>query len=280
MIMPVYVAQIVIVLAVVMALFAIRSFYFDFKAQFTENVRVSMEDIFLFIDPAAILKLNFALLLVWPAFTWLLTGAWPMALLVAGITAFMPRLAFIQLRRRRRARLIEQMPDALTMLSSSLKAGASLQVAMSMVVSESAAPISQEFSMVLRAQRLGMSLDDSLQGMGKRLDMEDMDLFVSAMTIAKDVGGNLAEILERLAATLRAKAAMEGKIRALTAQGRLQGWVVGLLPLVLGAVLCAMDPDAMSPMFTTTYGWGVLAGIALLLSLGGGFIRKIVTIDI
>jgi tight adherence protein B len=151
---------------------------------------------------------------------------------------------------------------------------------MSMVVNESAAPLSQEFSMVLRAQRLGMSLDDALHGMGQRLDMEDMDLFVSAMTIAKDVGGNLAEILERLAATLRAKAAMEGKIRALTAQGRLQGWVVGLLPLVLGMVLCAMDPDAMRPMFTTAYGWGVLAVIAILLSLGGFFIRKIVTIDI
>ena len=245
--MAVYLAQVFIAVAMLMALYAIRSFYLEFKNQFTENARVSMEDLFLFIDPAAIIRLNLALLLLLPAFVWFLTGAWPLALLVALLTAAMPRIAYVALKARRLQRINEQMPDALAMLASALRAGSSLQMGLTLLVNESPAPISQEFSIVLRAQRLGMALEDALEGLGKRLNIEDMDLFVSAMVIAKEVGGNLAEILERLSQTLRTKASMEGKIRALTAQGKMQGWVVGLLPLALGAVLYTMDPEAMSP---------------------------------
>jgi tight adherence protein B len=211
---------------------------------------------------------------------WFLTGAWPLALLVALLTAAMPRIAYAGLKARRLQRINEQMPDALAMLASALRAGSSLQMGLTLLVNESPAPISQEFSMVLRAQRLGMALEDALEGLGKRLNMEDMDLFVSAMVIAKEVGGNLAEILERLSQTLRTKASMEGKINALTAQGKMQGWVVGLLPLALGAVLYTMDPEAMSPLFTTVYGWAVMGIILVFLLLGSFFIRKIVTIDI
>jgi tight adherence protein B len=186
----------------------------------------------------------------------------------------------VVLRNRRKAKLVLQLPDGLTMMAGSLRAGASLQNALAMVVKECPAPISQEFSLLLREQRLGLSLEDSLRGMGQRLNTDDIDLFVSAMTIAKEVGGNLSEILDRLASTLRAKAVMEGKISALTSQGKLQGIVVGLLPIFLAAVLYAMDPEAMTPLFTTIYGWGVIAVVFVLLMLGAFFIKKIVTIDI
>jgi tight adherence protein B len=116
--------------------------------------------------------------------------------------------------------------------------------------------------------------------MAQRLDIEEIDLLVSALTIAKEVGGNLSEILDRLAATLRTKAVMEGKIRALTSQGKLQGIIVGLLPIFLAGVLTVMDPVAMSPLFTTYYGWAVMAVVFLLLILGAFFIKKIVTIDV
>jgi tight adherence protein B len=165
-------------------------------------------------------------------------------------------------------------------MAGSLRAGGSLHQALDMVVRESGAPLSQEFSLLLREQRLGVALEDSLRGMSQRLQTEEVDLFVSALTIAKEVGGNLSEILDRLASTLRAKAVMEGKIRALTSQGKLQGIVVGLLPVFLAGVLYAMDPQAMRPLFTTYYGWGVMATIAVLLMLGGFFIKKIVTIDV
>ena len=134
--------------------------------------------------------------------------------------------------------------------------------------------------MVLREQKLGVSLEDSFESFSSRVDVEDVRLLASAITISKDVGGNLSEVLDRLASTLRAKSAMEGKIKALTSQGKLQGIVVGMLPLFLIFVLFQMEPEAMQPLFTTFYGWAVMAVIGVLLILGGVFIKKIVSIDV
>ena len=116
--------------------------------------------------------------------------------------------------------------------------------------------------------------------MAQRLNTEEIDLFVSAVSIAREVGGNLSETLDRLASSLRTKLAMEGKIRALTSQGKLQGIIVGLLPVFLAAILYVMDPVAMRPLFTTLYGWGVMGALFVMLMLGAFFIRKIVTIDV
>jgi tight adherence protein B len=116
--------------------------------------------------------------------------------------------------------------------------------------------------------------------MAARLKLEEIELVVAAMTIARDVGGNLAETLDQLASTLRAKATMEGKIRALTSQGKLQGLIVGMLPLFLMLVLSKMQHDAMQPLFTTVIGWLVLGVIAILEVIGFLMIRKIVTIDV
>lgn len=257
-----------------------RSAFVAWRQRFTEMARVSLTDMFVFIDPTALFKLNLAAFVALPLLTWLVTGSGFLAMLAALAGAAMPRVTWTVLRRRRMERLILQLPDGLSMMSGALRAGAGLQAALELVVKESPAPLSQEFSVLLREQRLGLPLEESLRGLSERLKVEDINLFVSALTIAKEVGGNLSEILERLAATLRAKAVMEGKIKALTSQGKLQGVVVGLLPIFLAGVLYAMDPVAMVPMFTTYYGWGTMAVIAVLLMLGAVFIRKIVSIDV
>ena len=265
---------------VVCVVWAARNGYQQWRANFTESAKVSLHDMFLFIDPGTLFQFNLAAFALLPLLAWLFTGLLFFAVLGAVVGALLPRLAWIWLRKRRQERLIEQLPDGLTMMAGSMRAGASLQIALDLVVKESPAPLSQEFSVLLREQRLGLALEDSLRGLSQRLQLEDVDLFVSALTIAKEVGGNLSEILERLAATLRAKAVMEGKIRALTSQGKLQGIVVGLLPVFLAGVLYAMDPVAMMPLFTTLYGWATMAAILVMLLLGGLFIRKIVSIDV
>lgn len=266
--------------AMLASVWMLRAAYESWRATFTASARVSLDNMFLIIDPRALFRANVALFLLLPMLVWLATGVLALAVLTALASAIFPRLAWVVMRNRRQARLVLQLPDALTMMSGSLRAGASLQNALDMVVKENPAPISQEFSLLLREQRLGLALEDSLRGMAQRLKIEDVDLFVSAMTIAKEVGGNLSEILDRLASTLRAKAVMEGKIRALTSQGKLQGIIVGMLPLFLAGVLYVMDPAAMMPLFTTLYGWGVIAVVFVLLLLGGFFIKKIVTIDV
>lgn len=266
--------------SVLLMVSAISGAYIVWRARFTEHARVTLEDMFLFIDPRRLFRLNLLMFMLLPLLVWLLTGAPVLALLAGLLGAGLPRLAWVVMRQRRAARLVQQLPDGLTMMAGSLRAGASLQNALDLLVRESPAPLSQEFSLLLREQRLGVALEDSLHGMGQRLKMEEVDLFVSALTIAKEVGGNLSEVLERLSSALRAKAVMEGKIRALTAQGKLQGIIVGLLPIFLAGILYLMDPPAMVPLFTTLYGWGVMAAVAVLLLLGGVFIRKIVSIDV
>jgi len=265
------------VLAVV---WGIQGSYVEWRQSFTLNAKVSLEDMFVFIDPASVFRMNLLIFLAVPAGVWIATGSPFFVGLSAVAAALLPRIGWALLKRRRLMNLITQLPDGLTMMSGSLRAGASLQMALDMVVKEAPAPLCQEFSILLREQRLGLALEDSLRGMADRLRIEEIDLFVSALTIAKEVGGNLSEILDRLASTLRAKAAMEGKIRALTSQGKLQGIVVGCLPLFLAWVLYIMDPAAMLPLFTTWYGWCTMAGVFTMLALGGFFIKKIVTIDV
>jgi tight adherence protein B len=275
------VALAIMVFGTVMALaWALKSAYAQWRSNFLETAKLSLEDMFVFVDPRTLFRANVATFLLLPAVIWVMTGE-PALGLAAGVAgAVFPRVAWAVMRRRRRFKLIAQLPDGLTMMVGSIRAGGSLVQALDMVVQECPAPLSQELSLLLREQRLGLALDDSLRGMAQRLQMEEIDLFASALTIAKEVGGNLSETLDRLASTLRAKAAMEGKIRALTSQGKLQGLIVGLLPLLLGGVLYALDPEAMLPLFTTWYGWCVMAAVFAMLLLGAFFIRKIVTIDI
>ena len=125
-----------------------------------------------------------------------------------------------------------------------------------------------------------MSLDDSLENLSHRVPVQSVNLMVSAMRIANEAGGSLAETLERASQTLRSQHAMELKIRSLTAQGKLQAWVVGLLPLLLFYILARMEPEAMSVLWTTRMGWGVIAVVLIMEMFGILFIRRIVNIDV
>ena len=269
-----------VMLSVVLILLSLRGFFADYQKGFTTNASVTLQEMFLFIDPQRLFFVNSLVVLIVPVLVWLLTGKVALAILVTAVALILPRFLYSVLKRRRLEKLVEQLPDALNMMAGSLRSGASLAIALDLVASEAEVPLNQELSLLLREQKLGISMEDAMQGMAKRLRLEEVELFVSAVTISKSVGGNLAEVLERLAQTLRSKAVMEGKIKALTAQGKLQGIVVGLLPIVMILVLNYLEPEAMAPLFNTWYGWVVIGVIVVMLIIGGIFIRKIVSIDV
>ena len=133
---------------------------------------------------------------------------------------------------------------------------------------------------MLREQRIGVTLEQSLNNLAHRVPTQTTILVVSAMRIAAETGGGLAETLERTAGTIRSRLQMEGKIKALTAQGKLQAWVVGLLPVGLGLILSKMEPAAMDLLWTTRMGWATLAAVVVLEALGVFVIRKIIAIDV
>src|SRR5690606_14647438 len=161
-----------------------------------------------------------------------------------------------------------------------LRAGAGVHAAIGQITSQAATPLSQEFGLVQRLQRLGISFEQSLDDLFVRMPSESTGLLVSALKIATQSGGNLAEALERIAQTLQARQQIQGRIRALTSQGKMQAWIMAGLPLLLMIVLSMLDPAAMHPMWFHPAGWLILAIIFLLEAIGVWLIRKIVNIDI
>jgi tight adherence protein B len=251
-----------------------------YRTRFTRDTHFNLRELFLFADPSRLYAINLALMLLAAAAIWLLSHSLVLALFVAVLLAFAPRLVFRWMRRRRIDRIEQQLPDALLMIAGGAKAGLSLASAVRHVSAELAPPLSQEFQLMQHEQRLGVTLDDALESLTHRIPVQSVKLMVSAMRIATETGGGLAETLERTAATLRSQHAMELKIRALTAQGKLQAWIVGLLPLFLLWVLTRMEPDAMALLWSTRIGWGVLVAVAIMEFFGVWIIRRIVAIDV
>ncbi|PHV07906.1 secretion system protein F [Janthinobacterium sp. BJB412] len=244
------------------------------------SAAADLESMFIFTDANRILLINVAVLIALPVVAWLVTGN---ALVVGACVA----LAFVAPRyvlryiASRRLRLFEsQLPDALMMITGALRAGASLPIALESVSSEGLPPVSQEFELLLREMRLGTDFTVALQNLERRVPLQDVAMVTAGMALAREVGANLAETLESIAGTIRAKLQMEGKIRSLTAQGKMQGLVMSGLPVFLIVILRTMEPEAMAPLFNEWYGWCTLAVIALAVGIGYHFISKITNIDV
>lgn len=252
----------------------------DYRKRFTADAQFNLRELYMVADPVKLYALNLVLLLLATMMVWLVSGSAVLGLIVAVALGFLPWLVFRQLKKRRIALIEQQLPDALQLFAGAVKAGLSLVGAVRQITSELPVPLSQEFQLMLREQRLGVSLDDSLENLTHRVPIQSINLMVSAMRISNETGGSLAETLERAAHTLRSQHAMERKIAALTAQGKMQAWVVGLLPIGLLLILSQMEPQAMGMLWTTRIGWGAIALVLMLEFFGIWFIRKIVAIDV
>lgn len=251
-----------------------------YRENFTERAKFQVQEFFLFIDPSRLFIVNIAIMMLGGLMVWLLSGSILLALLVGSALALLPRFLYATMRKRRFQKFEQQLPDALMMLCGGLRAGAGFSSALQQLVAEAQAPLAQEFSLVLREQRLGVTLEQSLSNLSRRIPTQTTALVVCAMRIATETGGGLAETLERTAQTIRSRMQMEGKIGALTAQGKLQAWVVGLLPLALMLVLNHMEPEAMALLWHSRLGWATLAIVGFLECMGVYVIRKIIAIDV
>jgi tight adherence protein B len=208
-------------------------------------------------------------------------------LIGAFIGFFIPRF---WLNRRKGGRLNafnKQLPDTITLIANALRAGSSFLQAIELVVRESRPPISTEFGRVIREVNLGLPFDQALENMVRRVKSDDLELMATAISIQHQVGGNLAEILDSIAYTIRERVRIKGEIRTLTAQQRLSGYVVGMLPIGLAGFLFIAAPGFMEPMFMNPPGIaGLPAGVIILIFggimmfIGFMFIRRIVDIEV
>lgn len=212
----------------------------------------------------------------------------PLALIIGFIVGlFLPRM---WLGRRRAGRLNsfnKQLPDTITLIANALRAGSSFLQAIEMVVREAQPPITVEFGRVVREVNLGLAFDVALENMVRRVRSDDLELMATAITIQHQVGGNLAEILDSIAFTIRERVRIKGEIRSLTAQQRMSGYVVAGMPIGLMGLLMVLAPGFMKPMFQNPPGiMGLPAGLfvlgigGVLMFVGFIFIRRIVAIEV
>ncbi len=279
-ILPSLLSFVSISLLVFIAIVQGRKLWVLFESEFTRNADHQLSRLFVFADPSKIFWGYIAILLTLLPLTWMLTESVVLVLMLAGALIWAPRLLIKILSQRRKLTLDQQLPDVLDQIAGSMVAGSTFVNAVQHMVDENSGPVEQEFTLFLRELRVGSRLEEALDNLGERVGSEDMDLVVGAVLIARDVGGNLAETFSRLSGTLRRKQDMEKKIKALTAQGVLQGWVVCALPFAMLLLLTLIEPEAVHAFWNSLLGWIFFAIVLILELLGGAFIRNIVRIDV
>lgn len=200
---------------------------------------------------------------------------------ILGILGFMfPRFLVIRAKHRRLAKFNSQIGDALAVMSNSLRAGFSFLQAMEMVSREMPSPMGDEFGRCLREMNLGTPTEQALMNLNHRIGSDDLDLVVTAVLIQRQVGGNLAEVLDSISYTIRERIRIKGEIKTLTAQGRLSGLIIGLLPIVLGIFVYLINPEYIGVLFKTKIGLGLVVGGVISQLIGITVIKKVISIEV
>ncbi len=245
-----------------------------------EQPAAELADQFVFVAPGVLLAAAGIASLLTGSIT-LLLAADPIVASIAALAVLtLPALLQRRLRTQRHARLIAALPDFQLLLAAGLRAGVGFSQAFSQSADHAAAALRQELGLIVRKQRVGVPLERALREFALRVPLHDIRMFAAAVSLAHEVGGSLAPTLERLARESRRRRAMQSRIGALTSQGRLQGIILTALPIVLLAVLSLLSPAAMAPLFSTPAGWGALALIVVLETVGWLMIRRIVAIEV
>ena len=195
--------------------------------------------------------------------------------------AFLSPYSFLYLKRKRQFQKFSTLlPDAMDLVSRALRAGHSLTAALDLVGQEIADPVGKEFRRVSEEQNLGLPLRDALLNLAERVPVPDVRFLVAAMLIQRETGGNLVEVLDKTTTLLRDRIRLQGEIRIYTAQGRLTGWILCLLPIFMFFALTALNPNYTAPLLTEPSGQHLLIAGAVLMLLGILIIRKIVQVKV
>lgn len=225
------------------------------------------------------LILTFGLGLGFGAAVFALSGALLPAAVAAVAGAVTPYF-YVALRRRRRFKQFEEeFPEAIDLLTRAIRAGHPLSSGMQMVAEEGPTEVASEFRQAFEEQRFGLPFDEALLGLVDRTSLVDVRIFAIAVLVQREVGGNLAEILENLAHTIRRRFYLRRQLRVYTAQGRMTGYALGALPLVVGSILYLLQPEYITPLFTNLFGRFLVLTAVVLQGAGVLWIKKIISID-
>lgn len=210
----------------------------------------------------------------------LATGNALIAAMAGAVGGAVPLIAVRRMARRRSLRFAEQLPDALDLVRAALQAGHGLMAAMSVVADEFPDPIAQEFRDVCEEVRLGLPMREALDNLADRIDNPDIGLLQVGILTAQDIGGNLAEVLDKISHTIRERFKLQREMQVMTAQGRLSGGVLTAMPFLTGMGLMFLSPPYFKPILQSRVGWLMLGYAAVSLLVGHLLIRRIVRIEV
>lgn len=211
---------------------------------------------------------------------YLLLGQFMMGL-VLGILGFIMPQIWVSYNKAQRIRTIDnQLLDAILLMAGSLRSGHSFLQALDLVSRETFPPLSEEFQRVLHENRIGLRLEDALNNLTDRTESREIELMVAGVLVQREVGGNLAEVLDNIAMTIEKRVKMQAKLRALTAQGRLSAWIISLLPFVLAFFIFTFNPQYGGLLINDPLGRIMLIGGVIMLVIGILLVRRVVDIDV
>ncbi len=248
---------------------------------FADNLATQLARADLKLTVAEFLALQVIAVIGGVAGAFILFGGGVLLPAAAGVFGFFGPRTYVRMRQRRRLNQFnDQLGDAINQMSNGLRAGYSVMQAMDSVAKELPPPICHEFLRVVQEMQLGLSMEQALGNMLRRIDSEDLDLMITAVNLNREVGGNLADILDVISYTIRERVRIKGEIRTLTAQGRASAYVITALPVGLTLLLLVMNRSYIMKLFTETCGW-IMVGVGVLLISSGAFaLRKITDIEV
>jgi len=209
-----------------------------------------------------------------------LSGMWQVSLLAAPAAGCLPVLAVRWMAKRRINKFEEQFPEAIDLIARALRAGHALTTALGMVADEAPEPVRSEFRLLYDRQNFGMPLPDALKSFAERVTLLDARFFATSVLTQRESGGNLGEVLDNLSALIRERFRLKRHVRAVSAHGRMTGWVLGLLPTALAGIIGVVSPGYMTPLFHDPIGKIVIVIALCMQAVGVLIMRRIIDVEI
>ena len=261
------------------ALTGVVTHYKQYRRYFENRVNNTLQQSFIKRPVAQLFFFEIVLLCVLGVTGWFFYGI--LGLVTGVLLAGMLPFALIKrIKRKRAEKFLIQLPDGLHALAASLRSGANMQRGMQQLANWQPAPLSQEMGMVVAEYEFGKSLEEALESLRERVPSQEVELMNTAIVLSKNVGGNVSDTLETLALTLTEKQTVEGKVKALTSTGRMQGMVAMAIPVLVGAVIVSAQPDKLDFFLNDLRGWITLAIVSCMMVAAHISIKRIVNIDI
>lgn len=249
-------------------------------SKYKEKLGTDLVQAHLPLKPEEYIAFNIIIIISAMTVVFILTESFAASLLLSLGTAFIPGLYLKSRKRSIIHKIEEQLPDTIALLSNTLKAGYSFLQAVDAAAKELPPPVSLEFQQILKEVSLGVNTEKALEELGERVQSKDIELIIMAVLIQRQIGGNLSEILDNISETIRSRIKIKGEIRILTAQGRISGLIISLMPVVLGVFLYTINPSYISLLFTNPLGMVMLASAVCMQGIGIFLIRRIIRIEV